>query len=77
MTTSAYLDFIGRAGLREQVLAAMSAVDVSDAATFGAAAARVGELFAAQPVPATSPPTSRSSTGHRGRSLLTGWAARR
>ena len=28
----------------------MSAVDVSDAATFGAAAARIGELFAGQPV---------------------------
>ena len=34
VTTSAYLDFIGRGGLREPVLAAMSAVDVSDAATF-------------------------------------------
>jgi phosphohistidine swiveling domain-containing protein len=52
VTTSAYLDFIGRGGLREQVLAAMSAVDMSDVATFGAAAARVGELFAAQPLPA-------------------------
>jgi pyruvate,water dikinase len=52
VTTSAYLDFIGRGGLREPVLAAMSAVDVSDAATFGAAAARIGELFAGQPVPA-------------------------
>jgi Pyruvate phosphate dikinase, AMP/ATP-binding domain len=61
VTTSAYLDFIGRGGLREQMLAAMSAVDVSDAATFGAAAARVGELFAAQPVPARdadTPPRS-------------------
>jgi rifampicin phosphotransferase len=52
VTTSAYLDFTGRDGLREQVLAAVSAVDVSDVATFGAAAARVGELFAARPVPA-------------------------
>ncbi len=60
VTTSAYLDFIGRGGLREQVLAAMSAVDVSDAATFGAAAARVGELFAAQPVPA---PTAAAIAG--------------
>ena len=51
VTTSAYLDFIGRGGLREPVLAAMSAVEVSDAATFGAAAARIGELFAGQPVP--------------------------
>ena len=62
VTTSAYLDFIGRGGLREQVLAAMSAVDVSDAATFGAAAARVGELFAAQPVPA---PTAADRRGLR------------
>jgi rifampicin phosphotransferase len=52
VTTSAYLDFIGRGGLREPVLAAMSAVDVSDAATFDAAAARIGDLFADQPVPA-------------------------
>src|ERR1700693_4546013 len=51
VTTSAYLDFIGRAGLREPVLAAMSDVDVSDPATFDAAAARIGELFAGQPVP--------------------------
>ena len=60
VTTSAYLDFIGRGGLREQVLAAMSAVDVSDAATFDAAAARIGELFAGQPVPA---PTAAAIAG--------------
>jgi phosphohistidine swiveling domain-containing protein len=52
VTTSAYVDFIGRAGLREPVLAAMSAVDVSDAATFDAAASRIGDLFAGQSVPA-------------------------
>jgi phosphohistidine swiveling domain-containing protein len=52
VTTSAYLDFIGRGGLREPVLAAVSAVDGSDAAAFDAASARIGELFAAQPVPA-------------------------
>jgi rifampicin phosphotransferase len=52
VTTSAYLDFAGRGGLREPVLAAVSAVDVSDAATFGAAVARIGELFAGQPLPA-------------------------
>src|SRR5580693_373727 len=51
VTTSAYLDFIGRGDLRAPVQAAMSAVDVSDAATFDAAAARIGELFAGQPVP--------------------------
>jgi rifampicin phosphotransferase len=54
VTTSAYLDFIGRGSLREQVLAAMAAVDVSDTATFGAATARIGELFAGQPVPAST-----------------------
>ena len=54
VTTSAYLDFIGRGGLREPVLAAISAVDVSDAATFDAAAARIGDLFAGQPVPAAT-----------------------
>ena len=52
VTTSAYLDFIGRGGLREPVLAAMSAVDVSYAATFDAASARIGDLFAGRPVPA-------------------------
>ena len=60
VTTSAYLDFIGRGGLREPVLAAMSAVDVSDAATFDGAAARIGELFAGQPVPA---PTAAAIAG--------------
>jgi phosphohistidine swiveling domain-containing protein len=54
VTTRAYLDFIGRGGLREPVLAAMSAVDVSKAATFDAASARIGELFADQPVPAST-----------------------
>jgi rifampicin phosphotransferase len=52
VTTSAYLDFVGRDGLREPVLAATSAVDVSDAATFDAASERIGELFAGQPLPA-------------------------
>jgi pyruvate,water dikinase len=52
VTTSAYLDFVGRCGLREPVLAALSDVDVSDAATFDAASARISELFADQPLPA-------------------------
>jgi pyruvate,water dikinase len=60
VTTSAYLDFIGRGGLREPVLAAMSAVDASDPATFDAAAARIGDLFAGQPVPA---PTAAAIAG--------------
>jgi phosphohistidine swiveling domain-containing protein len=60
VTTNAYLDFAGRGGLRESVLAAMSAVDVSDAATFDAAAACIGDLFAGQPVPA---PTAAAIAG--------------
>ncbi len=52
VTTGAYLDFVRRGGLLEPVLAATSAVDVSDAATLDAASARVGELFAGQPLPA-------------------------
>src|SRR6202050_1600343 len=60
VTTSAYLDFIGRGGLRESVLAAMSAVDASDPATFDAAAARIGDLFAGQPVPT---PTAAAIAG--------------
>jgi len=60
VTTSAYLDFVGRGGLLEPVLAAVSAVDVSDAATLDAAAARIGDLFAGQPVPA---PTAAAIAG--------------
>ena len=60
VTTSAYLDFIGRGGLREPVLGAMSAVNVSDPATFDAAAARIGDLLAGQPVPA---PTAAAIAG--------------
>ncbi len=56
VTTGAYLNFIDRGGLREPMLAVMSAVDVSDAATFDpatfdAASVRIGELFAGQPCP--------------------------
>jgi len=60
VTTRAYLDFAGRGGLREPVLAALSAVDPSDAATFDAAAARIGELFAGQPLPG---PTAAAIAG--------------
>jgi phosphohistidine swiveling domain-containing protein len=60
VTTTAYLDFAGRGGLREPVLAAMSAVDVSDAATFDTASARIGELFAGQPLPT---PTAAAIAG--------------
>jgi phosphohistidine swiveling domain-containing protein len=52
VTTGAYLDFLDGDGLRDRVLAALSLVDVSDAGTFEAAAARSSELFAGQPVPA-------------------------
>jgi len=52
VTTSAYLDFIDRGGLREPVLAALSGVSGSDPATFGAAAARIGDLLAGRPLPA-------------------------
>ena len=60
VTTTGYLDFADRGGLRESVLAAMSAVDLSDAATFDAASARIGELFAGQPLPA---PTAAAIAG--------------
>src|SRR4029077_6112644 len=60
VTTTAYLDFASRGGLREPVLAAMSAVDVSDAATFDAASARIGELVAGHPLPA---PTAAAIAG--------------
>jgi len=54
VTTGAYLDFLDCGGLRDRVLAAVSLVDVSDPATSEAAAARIGELFAGQPVPAST-----------------------
>ena len=54
VTTGAYLDFLDGGGLREELLAAVSAVDGSDAAALEAAAARIGELFAGQPVPAST-----------------------
>jgi len=54
VTTSAYLDFTRRGGLHERVLAAMSVVDVSDPATLDAASARIGDLFAGQPMPAST-----------------------
>jgi phosphoenolpyruvate synthase/pyruvate phosphate dikinase len=46
VTTDAYLDFVDRNGLREPLLAAMSAADVSVTAA--------GDLFAAHPVPAAT-----------------------
>jgi pyruvate,water dikinase len=69
VTTRAYLDFAGRGGLREAVLAAAAAVDGAavdgaavdgaavdgaDAAAFDVAAARIGDLFAAQPLPTSA-----------------------
>ena len=54
VTTSAYLDFVGRGALRKRVLAALSAVDASETATFDIASARIGELFADQPLPAAT-----------------------
>lgn len=60
VTTRAYVDFADRTGLREAVLATLPAVDPSDAATFDAAAARIGELFAGQPLPG---PTAAAIAG--------------
>ena len=56
VTTSAYLDFIDRGGLRESVLAAVSGPSGSGEGGsgeggFDAAAARIRELFAGQPLP--------------------------
>jgi Pyruvate phosphate dikinase, AMP/ATP-binding domain len=79
VTTAAYLDFLSGGGLREELLAAASLVDASDgsdAVTSEAAAARIGELFAAQAVGSTSPPRSpaqnlrdRPGPHNRGRSV--------
>ena len=53
VTTAAYLDFLDGGLLREELLAAVAGADGSDAATADAAAARIGELFARRPVPAS------------------------
>jgi rifampicin phosphotransferase len=54
VTTGAYLDFLSSGGVGEELLAAMSVVDPSDAGTFEAAAIHIGELFAERPVPAAT-----------------------
>jgi rifampicin phosphotransferase len=54
VTTGAYADFVGRDGLGESLLAAMSVVRAADPATFDVAAARIGELFRAHPLPAAT-----------------------
>jgi rifampicin phosphotransferase len=54
VTASAYLDFLDREGLREKIGAALAAADDSDPAALDAAAARIGELFVARPVPAAT-----------------------
>ncbi len=54
VTTAAYLDFLDGGSLREELLAAVSAVGGPDVAASEAAAARIGELFAGQPVPAST-----------------------
>jgi phosphohistidine swiveling domain-containing protein len=53
VTTAAYLDFLD-GGLREELLAAVSAVDASDPDTFEVAAGRIGELFEGRPLPAAT-----------------------
>jgi pyruvate,water dikinase len=53
VTTAAYLDFLD-AGLGQELLAAVSAVDVSDPGTLEVAAERIGELFAGRPMPAAT-----------------------
>ncbi len=48
VTTSAYLDFVGRDGLRSRVLAVASGADAA------AAAVSIGELFDGEPLPAAT-----------------------
>ena len=66
VTTAAYLDFLTGASLREELLAAASLVDVSDAATSEAAAERIGELFAGQPVPTSTAAAIAGAYGRLG-----------
>jgi rifampicin phosphotransferase len=61
VTTGAYLDFVCRDGLLERVRAVIDAVDVSDAAAADAAATRIGELFAGQPLPAATAATAAAA----------------
>ena len=54
VTTGAYLDFVERGGLREPMMAAMSAVDVTDPVTFKVASERISALFAGRAMPAAT-----------------------
>ena len=54
VTTGAYLDFVERGGLREPMMAAMSAVDVTDPVTFKVASERISALFAGRAIPAAT-----------------------
>ena len=51
VTTRAYADFAARAGLPAALREALSGVDAADPAALEAASRRIGELFAAAPVP--------------------------
>ncbi len=54
VTTGAYLDFVERGGLREPMMAAMSAVDVTDPARFEVASEQISALFAGRAMPAAT-----------------------
>jgi len=51
VTTGAYLDFVERGGLREPMMAAMSAVDVTDPVSFEVASEQISALFAGRAMP--------------------------
>ena len=54
VTTGAYLDYVERGRLREPMMAAMSAVDVTDPVTFKVASEQIGALFAGRAMPAAT-----------------------
>jgi phosphohistidine swiveling domain-containing protein len=54
VTTGAYLDFVERGGLREPMMAAMSAVDVTDPVRFEVASEQISALFAGRAMPAAT-----------------------
>ena len=54
VTTGAYVDFVERGGLREPMMAAMSAVDATDPVSFEVASEQISALFAGRAMPAAT-----------------------
>jgi phosphoenolpyruvate synthase/pyruvate phosphate dikinase len=69
VTTGAYLDFVERGGLREPMMAAMTAVDVTDPVRLEVAPEQISALFVGRAMPAatTCPRARLPRPGRTGR----------